>query len=617
MTTASGSSHRLTPRRYVSLLTGYLAPLRRRLLLLTVMVIGSAGLQLAGPQLLRMLIDAAGAGTDQSVLVRIALLFLGASVAQQGIVVAAAYVGASIGWTATNQLRSDVLRHCLQLDLGFHHTRTPGEMIERVDTDVSALANFFSLFTVRLVSSVLLLLGILILLFREDWRLGLAFTTFTFVAVGVLRRVLAVSAGRWQEARQRGAALWGGVGELLEGREDLRTCGAVEYALRRFFVLSGALMRADRAAFMASSLLWIAPIGVFAVGQGIALALGGALLNAGALTLGTVFMVFTYAELLRRPIDQLNTQLQDLQRAAGCIARVDGLLETASAVPDGPGVTLPSGPLAVALDHVSFAYPSPNGQQQEQRPPVLRDISFRLEPGEVLGILGRTGSGKSTIARLLFRFYDATDGVIRLGGVDVRAAALADLRGRIGLVTQEVQLFHASLRDNLTLFDRSIPDAKIVAVLEELGLRLWLHALADGLDTWLAPQTASVSGGEAQLLAFARVFLDSPDLVVLDEPSSRLDPATERAIEGATGRLLAGRTAIIIAHRLSTIRRADRLLLLDDGCVREQGSYHALAADPCSQFSRLLRSGVRDLDSLPGVAPVAPAVATAVQGQGV
>jgi ATP-binding cassette subfamily B protein len=553
------------------------------------------GLQLIGPQLLRALIDAARAASEPRVLLQTALFFLAAAVAQQIVAVAAAYVGADLGWTATNRLRVDLLAHCLRLDLGFHNARTPGEMIERVDTDVSALASFFSQFGVRLVSSALLLVGTLLLLYREDLRLGLAFTAFSAAAVAVLRRVPVQAADRWRTVRQMGAELFGAIGEFLGGIEDLRTCGAVDYALRRFFGHSRALMRADRAAFMASSLLWIAPIGVFAVGQALALALGGYLLAQGAVTVGTVFLVFAYTELLRRPIDQINAQLQDLQRAGGSIVRLDELLHTTAAIDDGPGTPVPPGPLSVELDHVTLAYPGAGST------PALRDVSIRLAPGEVLGLLGRTGSGKSTLGRLLFRFYDTTAGAVRLGGVDVRDARLDALRSRIGLVTQEVQVFHASVRDNLTFFDRSIPDDAIDRALRDVGLDAWRRALPRGLDSELAPWGEGLSAGEAQLLAFARVFLQRPDLVILDEASSRLDPATERRLGAAVRRLLAGRTAVVIAHRLSTLRWADRIVILEDGQVCEQGTYERLAADPASRLATLLRHGIYDFDAASAV----------------
>jgi ATP-binding cassette subfamily B protein len=218
--------------------------------------------------------------------------------------------------------------------------------------------------------------------------------------------------------------------------------------------------------------------------------------------------------------------------------------------------------------------------------------ALRVAPGQVLGLLGRTGSGKTTVARLLFRLYDPAAGAVRVGGVDLRQTSADGLRRRVGVVTQDVQLFHASVRDNVTFFDPTQPDRRVMAVLEELGLGPWLRALPEGLDTRLAPGGGGLSAGEAQLLAFARVFLRDPGVVILDEASSRLDPGTERLLERAIDRLLAGRTAIVIAHRLATVERADRIAILEDGRVAEEGERAVLARDPDSRFGRLLRAGL-------------------------
>jgi len=224
---------------------------------------------------------------------------------------------------------------------------------------------------------------------------------------------------------------------------------------------------------------------------------------------------------------------------------------------------------------------------------VLHNLSFRLQAGRVLGLLGRTGSGKTTIARLLFRWYDPQEGEIRLGDVDLRRARIDALRARIGLVTQDVQLFQASLRDNLTFFDPAVSDEKLVATLEALGLTGWLARLPQGLDSPISGE--ALSAGEAQLVALARVFLKNPDLVILDEASSRLDPATEALLGQVLDRLLQGRSAVIIAHRLQTVDRADDILILEQGQAIEHGPLRQLAADPDSHFARLLRTGIEEV----------------------
>jgi ATP-binding cassette subfamily B protein len=218
-----------------------------------------------------------------------------------------------------------------------------------------------------------------------------------------------------------------------------------------------------------------------------------------------------------------------------------------------------------------------------------------LQPGQVIGLLGRTGSGKTTLSRLIFRLYDPTAGAIRLAGVDLRDLALADLRARVGMVTQDVQLFAASVRENLTLFDTAISDERIEAALRELGLWDWVQALPNGLETQLGAGGQGLSAGEAQLLAFVRVLLRDPGLVILDEASSRLDPATGRLLEKAVTRLLAGRTGIIIAHRLATVQRADSILILEHGRTVEYGVRAELAADPNSRFAQLLVTGMEEV----------------------
>jgi ABC-type multidrug transport system fused ATPase/permease subunit len=218
----------------------------------------------------------------------------------------------------------------------------------------------------------------------------------------------------------------------------------------------------------------------------------------------------------------------------------------------------------------------------------LQEVSFELAAGECLGILGRTGSGKSSLSRLLLHLYDPQRGSIQLGGIPLQHITLMELPQRVGMVTQEVQLFQATLRQNLTCFNSHVPDQQILSTLEILGLMDWLAAQPVGLETPLAAESGGLSAGQAQLLAFARVFLKDPGLVILDEASSRLDPHTEKRIERALDRLLLGRTAIIIAHRLQTVERADKILILEQGCVVEYGSRQVLAQQKGSRYAHLL-----------------------------
>jgi ATP-binding cassette, subfamily B, bacterial len=224
---------------------------------------------------------------------------------------------------------------------------------------------------------------------------------------------------------------------------------------------------------------------------------------------------------------------------------------------------------------------------------VLKGVSFELRPGETLGLLGRTGSGKTTLIRLLFRLYDTTSGSVQLNGVRLPELALDSLRARVALVTQDVQLFQGTIRQNLTFFDPAVSNERLQQVTEALGIRSWIDSLPQGLDTALSAGGSGLSAGESQLIAFARVFLKDPGLVILDEPSSRLDPATERLLTQALDGLLEGRTGIIIAHRLETVQRVDKIMVLADGEIVEFGARVELERDPRSRYSALLRMAAR------------------------
>ncbi len=599
-------------RQYGDLFRRYIVPQMPSVVTLGVLLFASLGMQLVLPLIVRHFIDEAQVEAPLGTLATLAAAFIGIAVLQQVVQVFATYFSERVGWTATNNIREDLAGHALSLDMSYHNDRTPGEMIERVDGDPNELGKFFSLFIFEMLGSVLLLAGILVLLLREDWRAGLALTVFVVAGMAVLTSIRNIAVPYWKANREASADTFGFLEERLAGTEDIRSNDAKPYVMRRFHELMRSWYGKALKAGLMSSIMFSTTMFMFGVGSAISLSLGAYLYFGGAISLGTVYLIFHYTQMLVMPINRFTQQLDSFQRASAGISRIlelsavrktvlDPPVEEGGRLSIGSATTTPSfrrtacpvldtGPesssqaLPVEFDEVTFAY----GEE-----PVLEDVSLRLEPGRVLGLLGRTGSGKTTMTRLLFRLYDPTAGVVRVGGEDIRRVPVTELRQHISMVTQDVRLFHGTVRDNLTFFDETVPDERLMEVIDELQMRPWLSSLPDGLDTRLLSD-GGLSAGEAQLLAFARVFLKGSGVLILDEASSRLDRGTEQMIERAVDRLVRDRTVIVIAHHLATVRRCDEIVILEHGRIVEQGERLALAVDERTRFARMLETGLEE-----------------------
>jgi ABC-type multidrug transport system fused ATPase/permease subunit len=568
----------------MGLLRTYLLSQRSRVALLALFLLLGTGFQLAIPQILSRFIDAATQAQPMEVLTQLAAVFWLTTLVSYAVNFGRAYFKEHIAWATTNRLRSDLAAHCMRLDMRFHHTHTPGALIERIDGDVSALANLLSDFVFVAITDLLLLAGVLIVTLLENLQIGLAFMTFAVVALFILYRMRSMATREFELDRQRSADLYSFLEERLSGIADIRANGAVGYTMNRLFRTMGRSAQANIHAYNKIIRLRTTMILLFSFGSILALALGVIFYRNDAITLGTVFTIWAYMRMLSQPIERLTLQVQNFQTGNASLNRIQALLDTPTQIDDGTG-TLPQGPLDIRFENVRFRY--------NDDALILPDLSFQLAAGKTLGLLGRTGSGKTSIARLLLRFYDPEAGAIRLGGVDIREVPLANLRSRIALVTQDVQIFSASLRDNVCFFETGISDQHLLAVIESLGLKPWFDRLPAGLDTLL--ESDQLSAGEAQLVALARVFLKQPDIVILDEASSRLDPETEALVDRAITRLMQGRTGIIIAHRLATIQRVDMVMVLSGGEILEYGDRETLASSEASAFEHLLRASTNEV----------------------
>src|ERR1044071_1195120 len=425
-------------KAYWDLLSQHIRPQRGRFVLLSVMLLISIGLRILAPQIMREFIDSALAGKALQSLTWIALTFISVALIQQVIAVGVTYLGENVAWTATNALRAELAWHALNLDMRFHNDHTPGELIERIDGDVTELATFFSQFALNLVSNGLLLVGILAALFREDWRAGLGFTIFSFVTILVLGRLKDIAVPHQKARRQAEAELYGFLEEQLAGTEDIRSSGAVDYSIRELFRHQGTILKHNRKAGFKRWIIENAMGLALTIGTLLAISSGYWLYMAGAITIGTVYLFVHYINLLDEPFWAMTHEIESFQTIGACVERLTEFRNFKSEILEGLESEQPAHPLELTFNDVTFSY--------NEKEAVLSELSFQLKPGSVLGLLGRTGSGKTTLARLIFRLYDPGSGCIEINGQDIRQASLAVLRRNIAIVTQDVQLFRASVR---------------------------------------------------------------------------------------------------------------------------------------------------------------------------
>ena len=581
-------------------LAALLRPDSRRWVGLGLSVALASGLSLAGPLVVRRIIDMAADGAAAEQLTSLALLYLALAIATQLITVVVSWFATVTAWHTTNQIRLQLAGHVLGLDHEFHRRHTPGELIQRVDGDVTSVSDFLGRVVPRVVGAAAMVVGMVAVLAVVDWRLAIGALAYVVLSAGLIVRGRHRAVGEASDEMGAYAQLYGGIEERLTAAEDLRANGAGSHAMWRFIEESAGAMHSSVRRESAFLRLWWAVQGSVAVGSSVSLVAGALLVSNGSISLGTAFLMFQYVLLLERPLEDVVQQLETVQKANGAMVRVIDLLAERPTIIDA-GTTCPAaGPLAIDFDAVSFGYasighsslhhsPADTGTSDGDR--VLHQISLSIGAGRSVGIVGRTGSGKTTLSRLVVRLVEATHGQVRLGGVAIADIPMVELRRRVALIPQEGELFSGTVRDNVTLFDPDPTDQQVAGALHRVGLSA---LVTGGIHRELGAGGAGLSAGEAQLLALARVWLREPDLVVLDEATARIDPATEVQLETAIAELMRGRTTIVIAHRLSTLRHVDEIVVLDHGIVVEHGTREALAADTSGRFHQLLALALED-----------------------
>jgi ATP-binding cassette subfamily B protein len=555
-------------RRSLMMLRAY----RRLMLAATVLVILWTFTVLAGPFLVKYAIDNGITKHNGSALDRAVLVYIGVAIAAYFIYRAQIVLIGLIGEGFLRDLRLRVFNHLQRLSMPFYDREKAGVIVSRMTSDVDSMAELVQMGLLMFVSNTLLLIFSVIVLGLVSWKLLLVcLVMLPFVIVGSIK-FQRDSNKAYLIVRDRIGATLSSLQEGLSGVRVIQAYAREDVQVERFTRTSRDLYNAHMDSVRISA--WYLPIIELssAITTAAAVGVGGYLVHRGDVTIGTVtFFLLTLSNLFE-PVQQLSQLFNTVQSAGAGLNKLYELLDTDPDVPEKPGaVELPAAG-AIVVDNVSFRY-------ADDGPWVLRDVSLTITPGERLALVGPTGAGKSTLAKIIARLYDPGSGCVTFGGVDVRDSTLKSLRRRICVVPQEGFLFNGTIRDNVRIAKEGATDDEVDDALRAVGVFDRFSLLPAGLETEVRERGSRLSAGEKQLVSLARAALADPALLVLDEATSSLDPGTELLVEEALERLMAGRTVVVIAHRLSTAERADRVGVVDAGGLVELGTHEQLVED--------------------------------------
>jgi ATP-binding cassette subfamily B multidrug efflux pump len=558
-------------RRIIVRLLAFLRPYWRRMVAAFVLMLIASGLSLAVPYLVKLAIDQHIAQGDTAGLTRVALLTAGAFVGLYLASMGQRYWLSWVGQRVLATLRAQLFQHLQELPLGYHDTHIVGVTISRVINDVAVINQLLSEGLITLVSDVLVLVGIVTVMLSMSPRLALL--SFSVLPLMALATYLFARRAKvaFRDTRSRVAAVVGDLAEDISGMRVIQAFAQEDMSQERFDEVNRANREAHIAA-MSLSFVFLPSVEFLGMlATAIVLWFGGRFIAHGELTLGVIVAFLSYVTRFFQPIRELSQLYTTVQAAMAGGERVLELLDTQPEVADQPGASeMPPIDGQVELRDVSFSY---RGDEL-----VLRDVSLTVEPGRTVALVGVTGAGKTSIANLIARFYDVTEGAVLIDGIDVRQVTQRSLRKQMGLVPQDPFLFSGTIADNIRFGRPDAPDSVVEEAARLSNAHEFILALPDGYDTEILEGGVNLSIGQRQLICIARAVLADPRILILDEATSSVDTVTEALIQEALQRLLAGRTAIVIAHRLSTVRNADDICVVQAGRIVDRGRHEELLA---------------------------------------
>jgi ATP-binding cassette subfamily B protein len=546
-------------------------PYRLRAAVALALLVLTTATSLAGPYLAKLAIDDGIGRGDRAVLAACVVAF--AAVALLGFAVEAVqtYLTSWVGQRVLADLRTRLFAHMQGLDLGFFEEQRTGRLISRLTNDVDALEQLVTDGWTSSLQNTLLLVGTAVVLVLLDWKLALA-TLVVFPLMAIATALFRLHSSRaYRRMRERLAEVTASLQEDISGARTVQAFRREEANARAFAGVNESYRAANFLTVILNGTYFPFVELLSSVATAVVLAYGGYLYFDGQIGLGTLFAFVAYLANFFDPVQALSQLYNTFLAANAALDKIFDVLDTSPRLRDRPGAR-PLGPIrgAVELEGVRFGY----GDGAD----VLHGVDLLVEPGQTVALVGHTGAGKSTLVKLLARFYDPREGVVRIDGHDLRDVTQASLRSQLGIVPQEGFLFAGSVRDNIAFGRPGASVDEVRAAAAAVGADGFLSALPQGYETPLAERGSVLSIGQRQLVAFARAVLADPRLLILDEATSSVDIATEGVIEDALEQLLAGRTAFVVAHRLSTIRRADLIVVLEHGRVLEQGTHEQLLA---------------------------------------